>query len=158
MGRNVKTIRAFIFEDDDPLRDSLTNLLRDRGYEVLDFSDPGLCPLYNVTRCRCSDKETCGDVAISDMNMPTISGLEFIERQRKLGCKLGNIALMSGAWRDSDLTYAEQLGCKTFHKPFTFDQINEWLDECETRIKSDRVLADWFKENPFAEADVMDTD
>jgi CheY-like chemotaxis protein len=138
--------RAFIFEDDENVRNTVTGLLRERGYEVLDFANPGLCPLYEGDVCRCLEEEACGDIAISDVNMGDMSGFDFIERQKKIGCKLPKIALMSGAWSESDLRCAEALGCKIFHKPFTFDEIHEWLDECERVISPNRVLANWFKE------------
>ena len=149
----MEPIRAFIFEDDKLLRILVTGLLRERGYEVLDFPNPGLCPLYQVRVCRCSQEEACGDIVISDLNMGDISGLEFVERQKKIGCKLPNVALMSGAWTESEIVYAQTLGCKTFHKPFTFDEINEWLDESERMINPNRVLANWFKEPIIPQAE-----
>jgi hypothetical protein len=77
--------------------------------------------------------------------MPNITGLEFVENQIKKGCKVKNVALISGAWSESDLEYTQRLGCQPFHKPFTIDEINEWLDECENKINPNRLLSDWFQ-------------
>jgi hypothetical protein len=54
------------------------------------------------------------------------------------------IALMSGAWLNSDLQRAKELGCQAFHKPFLLDEIKKWLDDCEKRINRNSVLSDWF--------------
>lgn len=138
-------IRVFVFDDNENLRSMLWHLLDSRGYEVFTFPDPGLCPLHLATGCPCPEDQACGDIIISDVNMPNVSGLEFVENQMKKGCKVKNVALMSGAWSDSDFQYAQRLGCQPLHKPFTTDEINKWLDECEKRINPKRVLSDWFQ-------------
>lgn len=133
-------------DDDGILRGLLRQILEGRGYEVLTFSNPGLCPLYNEGSCRCTDGEACGDIIISDVSMPNVSGLDFVERQKKMGCKVKNVALMSGAWSGSDVEKAKSLGCKVFQKPFPLAEIEEWLDECEKEIDPGRILTDWFRE------------
>ena len=138
--------RAFVFDDDQVIRRIIETILADRGYEVLAFSDPGLCPLYRTTTCQCSSEQTCGDIIISDVNMPHVNGLRFVEKQQKIGCKVRNVALMSGGWSDADLKRAQELGCHVFHKPFTVDEIYRWLDDSEKRIDESRMLANWFRE------------
>jgi len=139
--------RAFVLDDEKIIRELLTQVLEDRGYEVLSFPNPGLCPLYNEGSCRCTEREACGDIIISDVSMPHVNGLEFVERQKKMGCKVKNVALMSGAWSATDLGKAKSFGCKVFQKPFSLAEIEKWLDECERKIDPERVLADRFKEN-----------
>ena len=95
--------RAFVLDDDQILRELLRQVLEDRGYEVLTYSNPGLCPLYNEGSCHCTDGEACGDIIISDVNMPNVSGLGFVERQKKMECKIKNVALMSGFWSGTDV-------------------------------------------------------
>jgi CheY-like chemotaxis protein len=142
-------IRVPIFDDEPAIRSLLWQLLDGRGYEVFSFPEAGSCPLYISHRCQCSEDQACTDIIISDNNMPIIDGLEFIENQMKKGCKVKNTALMSGDWSESNLQYAERLGCQIFHKPFGLDEINKWLDECEKRIKPDRNLSNWFIEDGF---------
>ena len=142
-------IRVFVFEDDEVIRSILWDLLDSRGYEVFTFPNPGLCPLHRSTGCRCPAREACGDIIISDLRMPNITGLEFVEKQMMKGCKVQNIALMSGAWSESDLENARRLGCQLFQKPFKLDEINKWLDGCEKNINPERILSDWVhKETP----------
>ena len=48
---------------------------------------------------------------------------------------------MSGDWTDSYLKYAQELGCHVFHKPFDFEVILKWLDDCSKQITPDRKLS-----------------
>ena len=141
-------IRVFVFEDDDIIRSLLWEILDRRGYEVFTFPDPGSCPLHLASGCLCPVEEACGDIIISDLRMPNMSGLEFVQNQMKKGCKLKNVALISGAWSDTDLQSARRLGCQPFQKPFKIDEINTWLDECERKINPKRILSDWFQRKP----------
>jgi len=139
-------IRCFLFEDDERVRALLLQILESRGYEVLSFSDPELCPMYGASACPCNPEETCGDIIISDVKMPNVTGLGFVDRQKEIGCKINNVALISGAWSDFDLEHAQKLGCKTFQKPFILDELNEWLNECEKGVDPNRILRNWFQE------------
>jgi CheY-like chemotaxis protein len=66
--------------------------------------------------------------------MPNMSGLEFIEHQKSMGCKITNLAVMSGRWTDEEREHAKRLGCHTFNKPFKIDEIKKWLDACESKL------------------------
>ena len=137
-------IRVFIFEDDDHIREALTYILRQRKYEVLEYLSPYVCPIYLDSECNCPQENMCGDIFITDINMPRVSGLEFIASQMKNGCKVitANKAIMSGSWTEEQLEYAGKLGCHIFHKPVSMDELNSWLDECERRIDPTRKLAE----------------
>lgn len=75
--------------------------------------------------------------------MPNVSGLDMVEKLLENGCKIKNIAFISGSWTDEEYARALDLGCRVFEKPFKLEQIGEWLDQCEKRIKPDRVLTVW---------------
>ncbi len=139
-------IRVFVFDDNEAIRSMLWHVLDSRGYQVFTFPDPGMCPLHLAPGCQCPENQACGDIIISDLDMPNVNGLEFIENQMKKGCKVKNVALMSGAWSDEDFQYAQRLGCQLFRKPFTIDEINNWLDKCEEKIHPNRILSDWFQQ------------
>ena len=138
-------IRAFVFDDDEQVRNVISELLKERGYEVHGFSEPGICPIYLEQRCPCLLDHTCADIIITDINMPYMTGLELIENQLRNGCKVKNIMVLSGSWTDAQVTYAKALGCKIFKKPFKIDEFFNWLDECERRLDPKRKLSDWFK-------------
>jgi len=138
-------IRAFVFEDDDNVRDLITTILEKRGYEVNAFSEPDTCPLYLDHDCPCPLGHECGDIIVTDINMPKINGLDFIENQLNHGCKVNNFAVMSGTWTDKHADRAKSLGLYMFKKPFDVKDFNNWLDDCEKRLNPKRKLADWFK-------------
>ena len=136
--------RVLIFEDDGILRSTLKHLLDKLGYEVFTFSDPGMCPLYDSVNHNCQLDYACADIIISDVNMPTQTGLELMKDRKQKGCKIKYRALMSGYWSDPDLQHAQELDCHVFHKPFNMKEIIQWLDDCSKRIEPERVLSDWF--------------
>lgn len=134
--------RILIFEDNDILRSTLKYILNDRNYEVFTFSDPTMCPVYDSINHKCPVDHACADIIISDVNMPSKTGLELIKDRQQKGCKVKYRALMSGDWTDSDLKYAQDLGCHIFHKPFDIRIMLKWLDDCVEKIKPDRKLSD----------------
>jgi CheY-like chemotaxis protein len=139
-------LRIILLDDNDVLRTMLTEILADRGYEVFAFSNPAICPLQMMPACRCTGNQRCTDILISDLDMPKMTGLDFIENQKKKNCKCQHVALMSGSWTEQDLLRAQQLGCKTFPKPLPFQEFCEWLDEVEKSIEPLRELANWFQD------------
>ena len=84
------------------------------------------------------------DLLLSDINMPGMSGFEFIEHMTNHGCKAmaQNKAVMSGHLSNEALSTAKRLGCQTFQKPIRKDELFAWLDKCEKRIDPSRKLVD----------------
>lgn len=111
---------------------------------VKSFSDPGMCPLRASGDTMCPLNHACADIIISDVNMPTETGLKFITERLDHGCKIKCRALMSADWSYGDLQKARELGCRIFHKPFELEELVQWLNECRERIESERKLSDWF--------------
>jgi len=101
-----------------------------------------MCPVYDSINHKCPVDHACADIIISDVNMPSKTGLELIKDRQQKGCKVKYRALMSGDWTDSDLKYAQDLGCHIFHKPFDIRIMLKWLDDCVEKIKPDRKLSD----------------
>ncbi len=139
-------LRIILLDDNDAVRTMLSEILADRGYEVFSFSNPAICPLQMMPECRCDPNQTCTDIIVSDLDMPNMTGLGFIENQKKKNCKCQHVVLMSGSWTDQDLLRAHELGCKTLTKPFTFQELYEWLDEVERSIEPTRELFNWFQD------------
>ncbi len=139
-------VRVILLDDNEGVRSILAEILEERGYEVFSYADPGICPLQLEPECRCKGSQTCTDIIISDVDMPSMTGLEFIENQKNKKCKCRHVVLISGGWTEERLERAHNLGCKTFEKPFPFDQFYKWLDEIEKRIEPTRELCSWFQE------------
>ncbi|MBW1998569.1 MAG: response regulator [Deltaproteobacteria bacterium] len=140
-------LRILLVEDNDSVRSVLSKILAERGYEVFTFSNPAICPLQIQPECRCGPNETCVDIIVSDLDMPNMTGLGFIEKQKKKNCKCQHVVLMSGFWTEQDLSRARGLGCKTFTKPLPFEEFYAWLDEVEKKIEPARQLCNWFQDS-----------
>lgn len=142
----VSRLRVILLEDNKALRNLFSEIFADREYETFVFSTPAICPLQLMPECRCNVNETCTDMIVSDLDMPQISGLSFIETQRKKKCKCKHVAIISARWTEQDLALAHKLDCKTFTKSSNFEEFYKWLDEVEKSIEPTRILRNWFQE------------
>lgn len=136
--------RALVFEDNDQIRNIVIEFLERNGFEVYSFSEAGSCPLFLEKKCPCPSKHACVDVILADINMPGITGLEFIDNQVKKGCKVKNIGVMSGAWNNNQIEQANKLKVHIIHKPFKMKDFVSWLEDCKSKIDPERVLSNWF--------------
>ncbi len=144
--KQVTKFRVILLDDNEEIRSVLSKILATRRYEIFAFSNPAICSLQIVPECRCNANQTCTDIIVSDIDMPNMTGLDFIENQKKKNCKCKHIVLMSCNWAEQDLLRAQELDCKTFPKPFPFQEFYEWLDEVERSIESTRELCSWFQD------------
>ena len=135
--------RAVIFEDDALIRFALWKFFDGRGYEVVTFPEPGMCPLHVVRECPCPADTSCSDLILSDVNMQGTNGINFLEGLIQKGCRQRHIALMSGNFSNTDLARAAKIGCVLFTKPLEMDAIAAWVQVVEKSIPSGRVLYNW---------------
>ena len=136
--------RAILFDDEENIRRLLEILLKRRGYDVLTYRDPSLCPLQHSHDCQCGKEQVCADVVITDIDMPNVSGLDFVDGQKRKGCRIENIAILSGRWSEMTMKRARDLGCAVFEKPVALSVLADWLDKCEARIDQGKDLSNWF--------------
>jgi len=139
-----RQMRALIFDDNLEIRHLLEILLKSRGYDVFTYRDPSLCPLQHSHDCQCGRNQVCADILITDIDMPNVSGLDFINDQLQKGCKIPNIAIMSGRWSEANMKRAKDLGCAVFEKPFALSAVKDWLDKCEKQNNLSKDLSNWF--------------
>ena len=132
--------RTILCEDNEHVREVFSYIFKERGHEVFSFEDAGDCPLSSLTECNCNHIHPCFDIIISDVSMPKVNGLEFVENLRKKGCRTKNIALVSGYWTKKDISRAKELECTVFYKPLGPEALSEWLYNCEKNIDPQRVL------------------
>ena len=79
-----------------------------------------------------------------DNKMTKITGLKFIEKQMKGGCKgatRNKLVLSSSANSTAENEYAKKLGCTLIKKPFHLNKISEWIADHEKTIAPNRKLA-----------------
>jgi CheY-like chemotaxis protein len=134
-------IRVFVFDGDPEVLKFFRRMLDPRSYEVFLFTRSTACQ-----RCPCNQGECCADIMFIDIAMMKNSGLDFLQSQKRKGCKIKNIAMMSDSWKKESIEANQAMGFMTFQKPVIPEEINLWLDECEKKIDPNRTLSDYFFE------------
>jgi CheY-like chemotaxis protein len=133
--------RTILCEDNELVREILSFIFQERGHEVYSYEDAGDCPLNSCSECKSNPKRFCADLIISDVSMPKVDGLKFVENLKNNQCKIKNIALVSGYWTDKSIAKARELDCAVFHKPVLPEKLFEWIVTCERDIDSKRILS-----------------
>jgi two-component system response regulator PhoP len=135
-------MRALIVEDDPDLLHSLSKLLREQGFAV-DAAADGREGLYLAT-------EFPIDIAIIDLGLPQLSGLELIKRLRAAGRKFPVLVLTARSdWQDKVTgleTGADDYLTKPFHQPELLARLNALLrrsaGHAQPTVKMGPVLMD----------------
>jgi CheY-like chemotaxis protein len=107
-------MRILVIDDDDGLRKSMGMVLESLGHRVVLVS--------NVVDGLARAEEERFDVAMTDMNMPGLDGLEAVKALRNIDPPIGIIAMSGGSIRSSAEDYsvlALNMGAGVFlPKPF----------------------------------------
>jgi CheY-like chemotaxis protein len=122
-------MNAVILDDDSVIRHLLANVLIKKGYEVTSYSSPDKCQIYSKTSCPCTWEGACPDLIVTDFDMPSVNGIEFIKHLEQKKCKCRNIAMISGGHPEHDLKEMLPRGIAFFPKPFRLKTFGVWLDE-----------------------------
>jgi len=113
-------MRVLIIEDDDNLRNTLIKRFEETGY-VVDAADNGEDGLYK-------GQEYPADVAVIDLGLPRISGMEVIQTLRQEGVEFPIIVLTArGSWQDKVMGLdagADDYLVKPFHFPELLARVN----------------------------------
>jgi CheY-like chemotaxis protein len=127
--------RVIIFDDDVNILNLFKDFFSRIDYEVLAYSEPIVCPMYEKNADNCIKKNRCADIILTDFTMPRMNGIELLEKQFQSGCKLDirNTAIITGTVDDDTKRLIEKLGCAYFKKPFRLKELSYWLNE---RVKN----------------------
>ena len=113
-------MRVLLIEDDDNLRNTLVKRFEEIGY-VVDAADNGQDGLFK-------GQEYPADVAVIDLGLPRISGMEVIQTLRKEGIEFPIIVLTArGSWQDKVMGLdagADDYLVKPFHFPELLARVN----------------------------------
>ncbi|MCU0682427.1 MAG: response regulator [Polyangiaceae bacterium] len=121
--------QVLVAEDDAAMRELVTTALEGDGYHVHEAAD-GLAFASRLSQLIFSEwPKGPIDVIVSDLRMPTFSGLDIIEALREAGVQTP-IVLMTAFPSDETRERARQLDTILFDKPFELDD----LRACVTRL------------------------
>ncbi len=133
-----QAFKAVVIDDVTLCRQLLTDILEDRGYQVKSYASIKEFTCRTGADERCPNEHACIDIFLTDNQMPETTGLEAIESMLGKGCKLRatSKAIFSGAWSQMERQKAQDLGCKTFSKPFELSSFESWLQEQEASFSA----------------------
>lgn len=128
--------RVLIFDDDPQILSMLARYFALKGYDAQAFAEPTSCSIYGDSTDSCHNLHPCADILITDFDMPHMTGMEMIERQKARGCRIEprNKSIMSGFMDDEYIRKAGEMGCAFFKKPFLLTALDPWILECENRM------------------------
>lgn len=113
--------KVMIVDDQAIIRMMLRKVLASSGYCVFDVADG--------TRAVEIAQEEKPDIALVDVNIPGLSGINLLKHLREVNSQLATI-FMSGSVDCRFLEEANKAGATGFlQKPFDIYELTEWLDD-----------------------------
>lgn len=117
-----------LIDDDPTVLNILSRMFQRRGHEVLTYENPLACPIYKSPHGSCFPHSKCPDVIISDVDMPDVDGLHFVETIFTKGCKCRHVALLTGQGiSNQDMKRMAEHGARCFTKPLDFAEFEAWV-------------------------------
>ncbi len=109
--------RVLVVDDDEGMREMLSDTLREEGYEV-HLASSGSALLEVVEDG--TDKGSSFDLIITDVRMPGMDGFTALDRLRARGCAIP--AIVMTAFPDAPtVARGRELGCVLLEKPFPLE-------------------------------------
>ncbi len=135
-------LRILVIDDEQCIRDTFKWHLEDLGHEVLTAPEPVACSIYHGHVC--NESTPCGDLLFIDYQMPTMTGLEFIQFMRESGCKgsPANKYIISGNTAQIDMGIVEKLGCHVLQKPVDLEHIDRIIEKTKEGLDQNRQLTE----------------
>lgn len=117
----AETAKILILEDDDDMRGILTEVLEERGYQVVAVS-------RGLEAVEWASREPF-DLIVADIRMEGMDGLEALERSKQQQPEIGSL-VVSGYASEEETARADRLQVGGYlHKPFRMSQFLELVRE-----------------------------
>ncbi len=118
----MRPIRVLIVDDSAVMRKIVERSLRQAGIEILEVLEAG-----NGVEGLAALQQTGVDLILSDINMPAMDGLEFLQGLRCLdNSKNTPVVMITTEGSESRVVEALSAGARGYiRKPFTPDQVKE---------------------------------
>lgn len=123
-------LTAVIFEDDDLFCYLLPRIFTKNGIKVTSYTNPSLYFCSDPSVEFCPVETPCCDFLLTDQLMPEMTGIEFLNRTKQMGCKIPDCrkAIISSNWLDEDLKTAKKLASLVFDKSDSLQLIDCWVE------------------------------
>lgn len=127
----LKTGRIIVVDDDQEMRSLLNDLLNSRGYDVIGCAsaNEALESLHKrEVNALAESREMDVDLVISDLNMPGMNGLEFIEKFRSLYPQIPFILITAFGSIETAVQAIRKGAFDYITKPFKLSEISVHVD------------------------------
>jgi DNA-binding response OmpR family regulator len=114
--------RILVAEDDADMRSLVVQALREDGYDVVALPDGGRLLVTLAHEIVEENGAELADLLVSDVRMPTCSGMEILEQLRASHRRMP-VILMTAFGDSPTHDHAEALGALLFDKPFDMDDL-----------------------------------
>lgn len=133
--------KIWIVDDDDSLRWVLEKTFQKSGFDVASFEDAyhALESLDDVKNS--DDSSHFPDIILSDINMPGLNGLQFLEKVHKVNANIPVIIMTAHSDLDSAVSSYSAGAFEYLPKPFDLDEAVQFAKRAisnETIIQSDQ--------------------
>ncbi len=123
-------MKILCVEDDENILFYLRNLLIKKNYKPVCFENP----LVAIEHLKAIDEEY--PVIVTDVKMPDMSGLEFLEEVRKLGLK-SSVIVITAYGEIEDAVKAMRLGATSYlQKPIRGDELITHIEKAITEYQN----------------------
>ncbi|MEJ2492402.1 MAG: response regulator [Desulfuromonadales bacterium] len=127
----MRELSAVVFDDDDIFCCLFARILSKKGIKVTTYANPSQYFCSHPSVQSCPVEYPCVDFLLTDNKMPEMTGIEFLERLKNMGCKIPDqrIAMISGSLDEENQPKVKQLAGNIFDKLDSKSLIIEWIEE-----------------------------
>jgi len=141
----VKTLRILIIDDDPGCLDSLKSSLELSGYDCEAFTQP--------KKAVKAYKKSRHDIIITDMKMPTMTGLEVLKEIKSFNPDAKVIIITAYGDVETAIAAVNNHAYAFFGKPLNFPELMETIEKAEkdhearklTREEYEKLVAEYSK-------------
>lgn len=127
------TKKILILDDEQPIRSMLSDRLSEHGYACMEAAD-------SKTALSALRQDRSIKIALVDIRMPGISGLDFIAELRCDPEREVEVIIMTGHGGVDEAIQALRLGARDFlQKPFGFRELLDSITKCEQAIREQTI-------------------
>jgi DNA-binding response OmpR family regulator len=122
LSKVIMTPRVLLAEDDADMRRLVVEALQKDGYEVIAVPDGGRLLVTLARELADADSSALPDLIVSDIRMPTCTGMQILEQLRAVHRNVP-VILMTAFGDAATREHARSLGAVLFDKPFDLNDL-----------------------------------